>query len=387
MGRSEAAPRRRAAPPLGFAGVRRPASALTILAALGARRVRLLVPARGAPPAALRPARRQARERAGSARRALSGGCRAVAAATLGEVAGASTARPPPGTASARRSLASRARRRWRRPISSGDAGAARAALHALLANQIARIDILKSGQSVRQRRQRPGDRARARHAARRRELRALGAGRRQLHQRRPSRSPAQRSCCSPATALPRAKAPRAGSPERSQDRSPRESPRAERSNMKVRSTQTYSIPGSVYPSGTLRIVLLIPRRGSRCAGSAPRRRASATLGRVGERIYEEEAGSAVRARDAAPHRSRRALSARRRRARRRATRAAIVGFFAAHIHVVRVRVDVVEPAARSASSTTSAARTCWRRCTARCAAPASSSAASRSRSRTTPAT
>ena len=52
--------------------------------------------------------------------------------------------------------------------ISSGDAAAStRGAATALLANQIARIEILEAGRVVRQRRQRPGDRARARHAAR----------------------------------------------------------------------------------------------------------------------------------------------------------------------------------------------------------------------------
>jgi hypothetical protein len=104
-----------------------------------------------------------------------------------------------------------------------------------------------------------------------------------------------------------------------------------------------FSVDGQVFPSGPLRIVLLIPRSALRCAGS-PAQTHVATLGRVGERIYQEEAGSdyvratlhhieadagfqrAVATRDLA------------------AARAAIVGLFAAHIHVVRVRVNVVEP-------------------------------------------
>jgi hypothetical protein len=105
-------------------------------------------------------------------------------------------------------------------------------------------------------------------------------------------------------------------------------------------SFQTTTLTGAVYPSGALRIVLLAPTSGISCPGSPAQTRVE-TLGHVGERIYQEELHSpavaatlrhiehssafqrAVTAHDAA------------------ATRAAIVGFFGEHIHVVRVRVTI----------------------------------------------
>jgi hypothetical protein len=105
----------------------------------------------------------------------------------------------------------------------------------------------------------------------------------------------------------------------------------------------TFSLSGSVYPTGALRIVLLVGPAGLRCAGSAAQTRV-ATLGAVGERIYAEEAHSpyvlaTLRHIEADPDLQRAV-------ARRdvTATRAAIIGLFAAHIHVVRVRVNVSEP-------------------------------------------
>jgi hypothetical protein len=110
------------------------------------------------------------------------------------------------------------------------------------------------------------------------------------------------------------------------------------------RERQAYTLPASLYPSGQIRIVLLAtPTHGARCVGPA-QRSAGETIGRVGERIYREEADSptvratlrqieadagfqqAVAARDTA------------------AIRAAIVRFFGEHIHVVRVRAYAVEP-------------------------------------------
>jgi hypothetical protein len=103
-------------------------------------------------------------------------------------------------------------------------------------------------------------------------------------------------------------------------------------------SFQTATLTGAVYPSGALRVVLLVPASTISCPGSAAQARVE-TLGHVGERIYQEELHSptvsatlrhiehssafqrAVAAHDAT------------------ATRAAIVGFFGEHIHVVRVRV------------------------------------------------
>jgi hypothetical protein len=104
-------------------------------------------------------------------------------------------------------------------------------------------------------------------------------------------------------------------------------------------SFQTTTLTGAVYPSGALHVVLLAPTASLSCPGDAAQTRVE-TLGHVGELIYQEELHSpdvsatlrhvehspaftrAVAARDPA------------------ATRAAIVGFFREHIHVVRVRVN-----------------------------------------------
>jgi hypothetical protein len=103
------------------------------------------------------------------------------------------------------------------------------------------------------------------------------------------------------------------------------------------------SLAGSPYPSGGLRIALLVPSDSIRCP-SAPAQIAAQTLGQVGERIYREEAGSpyvraTLRHIEADPS-FRRAVTAR----DTKAIRAAIVGLFGAHIHVVRVRAYAVEP-------------------------------------------
>jgi hypothetical protein len=100
------------------------------------------------------------------------------------------------------------------------------------------------------------------------------------------------------------------------------------------------SLSGATYPSGALRIALLIPSSAVSCPGSASQTRV-ATLGHVGERIYKEELASP-------------SVSATLRQMERTpafidavaaqsvaATHAAITGFFKAHIHVVRVRVTV----------------------------------------------
>jgi hypothetical protein len=106
---------------------------------------------------------------------------------------------------------------------------------------------------------------------------------------------------------------------------------------------QAHSIAGGVYPAGPLRIVLLVPHSAIHC----PKQIADTqldTLGHVGERIYEEEAGSPyVRAtlrHIEADKPFEEAVAAR----DTQAVRAAIVGLFAAHIHVVRVRVYASQP-------------------------------------------
>ena len=107
------------------------------------------------------------------------------------------------------------------------------------------------------------------------------------------------------------------------------------------RDYQLASVNGTVYPSGALRVALLVPQSEiPACpSGAAPTR--AAVLGRVGERIYEEEAHShyvdATVRRMEADSAFRSAVAGR----DPAATRRAIIGFFAAHIHVVRVRVTV----------------------------------------------
>ena len=107
------------------------------------------------------------------------------------------------------------------------------------------------------------------------------------------------------------------------------------------RSFQVSSLSGQLFPSGPLRIALLVPAAEiPACPAGAAQTRA-AVLGRVGERIYEEEQHSPV---VAATVRRMEATAAFRDAVAKRdaaATRRAILGFFAAHIHVVRVRVTV----------------------------------------------
>jgi hypothetical protein len=105
-------------------------------------------------------------------------------------------------------------------------------------------------------------------------------------------------------------------------------------------SYQTFTLPGEVYPTGALRIVLLVPSSSISCPGPLAQARVE-TLGHVGERIYREELHSPD---VAATLRSmegstifQRAVAA----GSVSGTRAAILGFFAAHIHVVRVRVTI----------------------------------------------
>ncbi|HUA75090.1 MAG TPA: hypothetical protein VL988_10080 [Solirubrobacteraceae bacterium] len=107
---------------------------------------------------------------------------------------------------------------------------------------------------------------------------------------------------------------------------------------------QVTSIAATRYPSGILRIALLVPlARGAACGASAEQA-AAETLGHVGERIYHEEADSPyVRAtlrHIEADRGFQQAVAAR----DTTAIRAAIVRFFGEHIHVVRVRVYGATP-------------------------------------------
>jgi hypothetical protein len=105
-------------------------------------------------------------------------------------------------------------------------------------------------------------------------------------------------------------------------------------------SYQVVSLKGAVYPSGALRIALLVPSSAISCPASIAQARVE-TLGHVGERIYEEELHSAsvdatLRLLERSPS-FRNAVAAQ----DAAATHAAIDGFFKAHIHVVRVRVTI----------------------------------------------
>jgi hypothetical protein len=103
---------------------------------------------------------------------------------------------------------------------------------------------------------------------------------------------------------------------------------------------QVASLAGTAYPSGAVRIALLVPSREIACPGAIAQARVE-TLGHAGERIYQEERSSPDVT--ATLRKLERALFFRRAVAERSvpATRAAIEDFFAAHIHVVRVRVSV----------------------------------------------
>jgi hypothetical protein len=105
-------------------------------------------------------------------------------------------------------------------------------------------------------------------------------------------------------------------------------------------SYQTFTLPGAAYPSGPLQIVLLVPSAEISCPGSPAQARVE-TLGHVGERIYQEELHSpdvtaTLRSMESSTV-FQRAVAA----GSVAATRAAIIDFFAAHIHVVRVRVTI----------------------------------------------
>jgi hypothetical protein len=104
---------------------------------------------------------------------------------------------------------------------------------------------------------------------------------------------------------------------------------------------QVATLTGALYPSGSLRIALLVPAAAISCpAGASAARTTVETLGHVGELVYREELHSpdvsaTLRHLEGSPA-FLRAVAAR----DPVATRAAIVGFFREHIHVVRVRVS-----------------------------------------------
>ncbi len=99
------------------------------------------------------------------------------------------------------------------------------------------------------------------------------------------------------------------------------------------------TLTGSAYPRGTLHITLLVPTATLHCPGPAAQTRVE-TLGHVGELIYGEELHSPDVAKTIRHIESSSAFQHAVATRNAAATRAAIVGFFREHIHVVRVRVS-----------------------------------------------
>jgi hypothetical protein len=268
-------------------------------------------------------------------------GCTAVSAATLGEVG-----RRIYRQAAAGRGAAEAVARVTRSPalsaaISAGDATGARAALDSLLANQIARIEIVKGGRVFASAGSGPAI------APVRGTLAGTDARFVLSVQADDSYLKVAKQVTGAEVVLLGARTPASASPRRLAATLPGPLP----ANIPASGTLVYrnrkyaifSLTGTVYPAGSLRIVLLVPHSAIRC-GRSDAQTHVATLGHVGELIYQEEAASpyvqaTLRHIEADP-RFQRAVATR----DRAATRAAIVGFFAAHIHVVRVRVDVSEP-------------------------------------------
>jgi hypothetical protein len=106
------------------------------------------------------------------------------------------------------------------------------------------------------------------------------------------------------------------------------------------RSYEVVAVHGAVYPSGALRIALLVPPNAISCPASLAQARVE-TLGAVGKRIYEEELHSPVVSATLRLLESSQVLKRAVAQESPTATRAAIVGFFKAHLHVVRVRLTI----------------------------------------------
>ena len=105
-------------------------------------------------------------------------------------------------------------------------------------------------------------------------------------------------------------------------------------------SYQSFALTGAVYPSGPLHIVLLVASATISCPGSTAQTRVE-TLGHVGERIYQEELHSADVSATLRHVENSAAFQSAVAAGDASATRAAIIGFFGQHIHVVRVRVTI----------------------------------------------
>jgi len=211
--------------------------------------------------------------------------------------------------------------------IDSGNSAAARAALQGLLAGQIVRVEVLRGGHLFAQA--------------------GSGAAIAPAHGLLPGTSASFILSTQPvhaylqvvhqvtgAQVLLRAGAhPLGGSP-------PVSAPGAGALTLAGQSYQSFTLPGTVYPASPLRITLLVPSAEISCPGSTAQARVE-TLGHIGERIYQEELHSpdvtaTLRHLEGSTE-FQRAVAA----GNATGTRAAIIGFFGQHIHVVRVRVMV----------------------------------------------
>ena len=275
----------------------------------------------------------------GSRLTALKGDCAHIAAATLGEVGERIYEEASHGANVGEALARVRASSALASAISAGDAAATRAALDALLANQIARIEIVVHGKVL------ASAGSGTAIAPVRGSIPGTGASFVLSTQSAQSYLSVTRQVTGAEVLLYGAGGRLAGTVGSSQAAGAAAGTAPHEGAVTYAGVRykAHSIGGVAYPSGPLRIVLLVPHSAIRC----PKQIADTqldTLGHVGERIYEEEAGSpyvqatlrhievdapfqqAVAARDT------------------QAIRAAIVGLFAAHIHVVRVRVYASEP-------------------------------------------
>jgi hypothetical protein len=270
---------------------------------------------------------------------AAKGDCAHIAAATLGDVGERIYEESSHGANVGEAVARVRASAALASAISAGDAAATHTALDGLLANQIARIEILVHGKAL------ASAGSRMAIAPVRGSIPGTGASFVLSTQSAQGYESVTRQVTGAEVLLYGASGRLAGTvgSSRSAGAAAGAAPHEGAVTYAGDHYQAHSIAGAAYPSGHLRIVLLVPRSAIRC----PKRLADTqldTLGRVGERIYEEEAGSpyvhATLRHIEADKRFQQAVAAR----DTQAIRAAIVGLFAAHIHVVRVRVYASEP-------------------------------------------
>jgi hypothetical protein len=271
---------------------------------------------------------------------ASAGRCATAVAATLGEVAGRIYREAATGGGAAQAVAHVRRSRALAAAISADDAKAARSALDGLLVNQVARIEILQAGRVL------ASAGAGAAIAPVRGVIPGTDASFVLSVQSDDSYLTVARQVTGADVLLLSNPPPGArGAPRRLAGTihgpPPAHIPASGTLVYRHQRYATVSLAGAAYPSGSLRIVLLAGHSALRCAGAQTR---VVTLGRVGERVYEEELHSgyvlATRRRIEADAALRRAVVHR----DTAATHAAIAELFAAHIHVVRVRVNVPEP-------------------------------------------